>query len=316
MVLHCCINMQSTVYIIEPVPTSRKRKMAKKPTLTPQSLDRLIHQALAIEDEDAQDAGALGFMARAMVQATLPHRKTEGNEFTRKNGNYTLTIMAPSAIGLPYGPVPRLLLAWLTTEAVRTKSRELELGDSMAAFMAELGMSRQGSNIASLKNQTRRLFNATVSASYTDGKGFADIGYRLADKSVLWWQPHDHDHEQAGLWKSTVTLSETFFNEIIDKPVPVDMRALGVLKKSPLALDIYAWLTYRVSYLKRPTTIPWAGLAMQFGSDYARLRDFKSAFTNELNKVVLVYAQARFEITDEGLLVKPSLTHIRKKAGL
>lgn len=287
--------------------------MAKKPTLTPQSLDRLINQALAIEDEDAQDAGALGFMARAMVQATLPHRKTEGNEFTRKNGNYTLTIMAPSAIGLPYGPVPRLLLAWLTTEAVRTKSRELELGDSMAAFMAELGMSRQGSNIASLKNQTRRLFNATVSASYTDGKGFADIGYRLADKTMLWWQPNDH--EQAGLWKSTVTLSEVFFNEIIDKPVPVDMRALGALKKSPLALDIYAWLTYRVSYLKQPTVIPWAGLALQFGSDYARLRDFKSAFIEELKKVALLYAQVQVETTDEGLLVKPSLTHVGRKTG-
>jgi len=287
--------------------------MAKKPTLTPQSLDRLINQALAIEDEDAQDAGALGFMARAMVQATLPHRKTEGNEFTRKNGNYTLTIMAPSAIGLPYGPVPRLLLAWLTTEAVRTKSRELELGDSMAAFMAELGMSRQGSNIASLKNQTRRLFNATVSASYTDGKGFADIGYRLADKTMLWWQPHDH--EQAGLWKSTVTLSEVFFNEIIDKPVPVDMRALGALKKSPLALDIYAWLTYRVSYLKQPTVIPWAGLALQFGSDYAELRFFKRAFIEELKKVALLYAQVQVEATDEGLLVKPSLTHVGKKKG-
>ncbi len=285
--------------------------MAKKPTLTPQSIDRLINRALAIEDEDAQDAGALGFMARAMVQATLPHRKIEGNEFTRKNGNYTLTIMAPSAIGLPYGPVPRLLLAWLTTEAVRTKSRELELGDSMAAFMAELGMSRQGSNIASLKEQTRRLFSSSITAVYEEGAGFAVINQTVADRATLWWQ-QPHDHEQVRLWKSSVTLSETFFNEIIDRPVPIDMRALAALKKSPLALDIYTWLTYRVSYLKRPTVIPWAGLALQFGSDYARLRDFKSAFMDELNKVFLVYARVQAEATDEGLLVKPSLTHIVK----
>ena len=44
--------------------------------LTPQTIDALINQALAIEDEQAQDAGALGFMARAMVQATLPHCHT------------------------------------------------------------------------------------------------------------------------------------------------------------------------------------------------------------------------------------------------
>lgn len=285
--------------------------MAKKPTLTPQSIDRLINRALAIEDEDAQDAGALGFMARAMVQATLPHRKIEGNEFTRKNGNYTLTIMAPSAIGLPYGPVPRLLLAWLTTEAVRTKSRELELGDSMAAFMAELGMSRQGSNIASLKEQTRRLFSSSITAVYEEGAGFAVINQTVADRATLWWQK-PHDHEQVGRWKSSVTLSETFFNEIIDRPVPIDMRALAALKKSPLALDIYTWLTYRVSYLKRPTVIPWAGLALQFGSDYAELRFFKRAFIEELNKVFLVYARVQAEATDEGLLVKPSLTHIIK----
>jgi len=208
------------------------------------SIDALINQALAIENEQAQEVGALGFMARAMVQATLPHRKVEGTFFERKNGNFTLSMQAHPSIGLPYGSVPRLLLSWATTEAVRTKSRELELGASMSAFMAELGMSRQGHNITSLKNQTRRLFNATVRASYTDGQGFADIGYLLADKTVLWWHPKDT--EQAGSWKSTIKLSETFFNEVIDRPVPIDMRAIKTLKQSPMALDIYTWLTFRV----------------------------------------------------------------------
>ena len=284
--------------------------MAKN--LQPQSVNSLINQALAIEDEAAREAGALGFMARAMVQATLPHRKVEGNEFERRNGNFTLSLMSPAKIGLPYGAVPRLLLAWVTTEAVKTKSRELELGNSMSAFMAELGMSRQGSNIASLKNQTRRLFASTVSATYEDKEkhNIADIGYRLADRSVLWW--HSKDPEQAGLWKSTVTLSEQFFNEVIDRPVPIDMRAIKALKQSPMALDVYSWLTYRVSYLKRPVVIPWASLALQFGSDYSRLRDFKAALLSELRKVLVVYSSVQVEALEEGLLVKPSLTHITR----
>lgn len=138
--------------------------------MTP-SVERLINDALAIEGESALEAGALGFMARAMVQATLPHKKVDGNEFERKNGNFTLSLMAPSKIGLPYGSVPRLLLAWVTTEAVKTRTRELELGDSMAVFMGELGMSPTGGargDITRLKNQTRRLFASTVSASYED----------------------------------------------------------------------------------------------------------------------------------------------------
>lgn len=286
--------------------------MAKN--LNPQSVDSLINQALAIEEADAREAGALGFMARAMVQATLPHRRVEGSEFERRNGAFTLTLQAPSKIGLPYGSVPRLLLAWVTTEAVKTKSRELELGDSMSAFMGELGLSPTGGSTGSitrLKNQSRRLFASTVSATYQDAEKVADIGYRLADRSVLWW--HSKDPEQAGLWKSTVTLSEQFFNEVIDRPVPVDMRAIRALKQSPMALDIYTWLTYRVSYLKKPTMVPWSGLAMQFGSDYTRVRDFKAAFLGELRKVITVYGKVQVEATELGLVVKPSLTHITRK---
>ena len=75
--------------------------------------------------ESAKEAGALSYMARSMVMATLPHRKTPGNEFVRKNGDFTLSLMAPSHMGLPYGSIPRLLVAWVTTETVRTKQREL-----------------------------------------------------------------------------------------------------------------------------------------------------------------------------------------------
>ena len=284
-----------------------------KTTIKP-SIERLINQAVAIETESAQDAGALGFMARAMIQATLPHKKVEGTYFERKNGNFTLSMLASPKIGLPYGSVPRLLLAWVTTEAVRTKSRELELGDSMAAFMAELGLTATGGkngSITRLKDQTRRLFNATVSATYENGKRIEDIGYRLADRTVLWWHPNEL--EQEGLWQSTVTLSEAFFNEVVSHPVPVDMRAIKALKQSPMALDTYWWLTYRASYARKQSLIRWPTLALQFGSEYTRQRDFKAAFVDELRKVTTVYSGVQAEPTESGLLVSPSLTHILMK---
>ena len=83
----------------------------------PPSVERLITEALAIQAEEAREAGAVGFMARALVQATLPHRRVEGSVFERRNGAFTLTLLAPPRTGLPYGTVPRLLLAWMTTEA-------------------------------------------------------------------------------------------------------------------------------------------------------------------------------------------------------
>ena len=280
-------------------------------TISDAALDRLISDALAIEAEEALKAGALGFMARALVQATLPHKRVVGNEFTRRNGAFTLNLLAPSAVGLPYGTVPRLLLAWLTTEAVRTRSRELVLGDSLSSFMRELDMMPTGGrwgSITRLKTQAQRLFSTTVDCFYTSEERTGMVGYRIADRAMLWWHPKVPD--QAALWQSTVSLSEPFFREVVEHPVPVDMRALRALKRSPMALDMYAWLTYRMSYLSRTTEIPWGALAAQFGSDYARLRDFKGAFLGELRKVLAVYPAARATEGDRGLVLKPSRPHI------
>lgn len=281
------------------------------------AFNRLITEALAIQAEEAQEAGALGFMARALTQATMPHRKVDGSEFTRRNGAFTLTMLAPSRIGLPYGSTPRLLMAWVTTEAVRTRSREIELGDSMSGFMREIGLSATGGPrgyISTFKDQTRRLFNATVSCHYEadDNRTLADIGYRIASKAVLWWDARDPD--QRSLWHSSVTLTEDFFSEVVERPVPVDMRALKALKRSPLALDIYVWLTWRMSYLKKPTEVPWAALAAQFGSDYRLLRQFKAAFLAELRRVLAVYSDARVTEGQHGLLLTPSPPHVRKAA--
>lgn len=286
-----------------------------KSQISNEALDRLINESLAIEAEEATKAGSLGFMARAMVQATLPHKKVAGSEFTRTNGNFTLSLLSPSKVGLPYGVIPRLLLAWVTTEAVRTKQRELELGDSLSAFMRELDMVPTGGrwgSVTRLKDQMQRLFASSVTCTYDDGATWALESVKPIDSARLWWSPKDPD--QATLWKSSVTLGERFFNEITRAPVPCDMRALNALKKSPMALDIYLWLTYRLFYLRHQTAIPWAGLSGQFGADYSRLRDFKAAFQKELKKVLVVYPEAKVDAgsEDRGLILLPSKPHVAR----
>ena len=66
----------------------------------------------------------LGFMARTMALCSLP-RTNPGNrlQYRRVNGPYKLVMIAGADKKLPYGNLPRLLLAWVTTEAVRTQSR-------------------------------------------------------------------------------------------------------------------------------------------------------------------------------------------------
>jgi hypothetical protein len=215
-------------------------------------------------------------------------------------------------VGLPYGSKPRLLTSWVTTEAVRTKERTLILGDSLSDFMRELGLVPTGGrwgSITSLRSQTKRLFAASVKAIYDDEKHWMLENVQVAESADLWWNPQHPN--QIGIWKSTVTLSERFFKSAIDCPVPVDMRALRALSQSPLALDIYCWLTYRMSYLKHPISIPWPALEIQFGSDYKNTKHFKYKFLNQLKKVLVIY-NAKVEDEGETLLLRPTQPHITR----
>lgn len=291
-----------------------ERKMGNSPGFI---LNKIIDEALAIEAEEAREAGALGFMARSLVQATLPHTQVDGTEFRRTNGAFTLTMLAPSDVGLPYGNIPRILLAWLTTEAVKTKSREIVLGETLSQFMRELDMVPTGGrwgSITRLREQMVRLFSCFVSCTYT-GENLSGVrNIMIADEATLWWDPKQPS--QAALWESSVTLSERFYREVTENPVPIDLRALKALRRSPLALDVYCWLTYRLGYLRKTAQIPWPALQAQFGSSYPTegqgARDFKREFLKALKKVELVYPNAVVEDGGKHLILKPSSTSVRK----
>jgi len=281
------------------------------------SVEKIVSDALAIEAMEAKKAGALGYMARAMVQATMPHSKVNGNEFSRTNGLFTLTILSSSKVGLPYGTIPRLLLAWISTEAVRTKDRNLVLGRTLSSFMTALDLIPTGGrwgSITRLKDQMTRLFSASISCTYDDGNHWAIQNINPISKADLWWNPKQPN--QATIFDSTLTLSEEFFKEITNNPIPIDIRVLQSLKRSPLALDIYCWLTYRLSYLRQTTIIPWEVLQLQFGAGYATdlqgVRNFKRAFLRELKKVNIFYKEAKLEVVGGGLNLKPSIPHIKK----
>lgn len=133
-------------------------------------------------------------------------------------------------------------------------------------------------------------------------------GLEVASEYQLWWDPGDPD--QATLWESSVTLGEGFFKQIIEHPVPIDTMAVRFLKRSPLAFDLYVWLTHRYSYLDRPTLIPWAALHAQVGADYHLLRQFRVKASGAFAKVHAVYPDARFDLDDRGVRLLPSQTHV------
>jgi hypothetical protein len=93
--------------------------------------------------------------------------------------------------------------------------------------------------------------------------------------------------------------------------VPVDLRAVHQLKSSPLALDLYTWLTHRMSHVRRLTLVPWKGLQAQLGADYARPRDFRRMALARLEDVVGAHPELRIREEGEGLRLAPSPLHFR-----
>jgi hypothetical protein len=281
-----------------------------------------------MEESSARDAGTIGYMSRMFVQLTLPHSKPSTNHFRRSNGKWTVVLMAGNTeTGLPYGHIPRLVLSWLTTEAVKQKSRSIALGRSFNSFLTDIGVVQQGRNAGggprgqrtTAIQQTIALFGTFVhwrcsEVSTSPNQEFG-ANARISSEYNLAWNPMRHNAVLLG--KSEVTLSEEFFDQIMDRPVPVDMRALKILKGSSMRLDIYMWLTYRMSYLQKPVTVPWEYLQQQFGSGYrldaAGRRSFKRRFLEQFAPVKIVYQDARAEGTKAGLLLKPSPTHVPRQ---
>lgn len=200
------------------------------------------------------------------------------------------------------GVIPRLLLFWITTEAVRTKNRRLELGHSLSAFMRELGLvpSSAGggkrSDATRLREQMRRLFAARISFQITvedpHRHGLKWLNMDVAPEGVLWWDPKQP--EQGTLRGSWIELGEKFFQSLITSPVPLDVRALKALKRSPLALDLYAWAAYKswvVNQKNMSQFVTWQGLMEQLGADYdpKRIDHFKDKVKATLRKVSAVF---------------------------
>jgi Plasmid encoded RepA protein len=295
------------------------------------TVQRLLDTAVDIMGEPNPSACDRAFMARQLVQATLPH-SDPGNVpvWTRTNGRLTLVVRPhydrqKQQHLHPYGTVPRLLLFWITTEAVHTRSRILHPGATLAAFMHDLGMNPDNgssgakrSDARRLRDQMTRLFRATISFEVNDGNAQAGsaewIDMQIATGGKVWWdfrQP-----AQGTLFESVIELGERFYEALVAAPVPVDLRALNALKRSPLALDLYAWATYRtytVAQAGKPAIVTWASLAAQMGGDYGRLDNFVCSAKAALQKVQAVYPTLRIGDAEGGFVLKPSASAVRPR---
>ena len=209
---------------------------------------------------------------------------------------------------LPYGNIPRLLLAWICTEAVRTQSRTLYLGHSLGSFMRQIGIKNDSGgprgDRTRLQNQMDRLFRCSVELTHETEHGIQRVADLITNEMNLWWDPKRPD--EPVLWTSSIELGERFYREIVGCPVPIDMNVLRAMKRSPLGLDLYLWLTYRLFTLSGLLRLSWRQIYRQFGRHPANITttavtNFRADAIRELTKLQEAWPDLRYSLPTGGL---------------
>lgn len=278
-----------------------------EPTLSKQK-QKLLNTAAEIATNQPT-SNDMAFTHSILCQVGLPRTKTDGREFMRKSGDAWLSVQAgwldegngPVEQPLPYGAMPRLALAWLSSYAVRKKTREIPIGRSASEFLRLMGMDAQGNRHKTLRQQMHALAACRLQLGF---KGRTFNGQPV-EQFDAWFK--NSDEGQLTLWPGIMLLSEGYYKGLIESAVPLDNRALHALKGSALALDVYTWLAHRLHRINgRPVRLFWANLREQFAQEYVGKepdKDFKKNFLPALKDVLAVYPTARVEQIKGGILL-------------
>jgi hypothetical protein len=260
----------------------------------------------------------IGIIHAGFAMTALPHRATAETVWERQSGDIKLLLesgrtSATELIGLPYGSVARMILLYLQTEAVRTRSRDVELGRSMNTWLNSMGMGNGGHNYNLVREQSRRLSLCRLTFLRVSAKQTFVTNGSFVHDAIL---PNDDtDDNQLQFWRPCVRLDEGFYKSLIEHPLPVREAAIRSLGHRSMAIDIYLWLAYRLHILEKPIKLTWRNLANQFGSGFADIKNFKKKFKEPLALALAAYPDAKVELENGGLVLYPSRPPVESVSG-
>lgn len=284
------------------------------------SLSREQRRRLITSESLAQEPATrdeLRHMHSVLAVCGLPYRQLpiEQRDYRRQQGNMAITVTSgmldddqgrPHLQPIPYGPKARLILLHLCSEAIRQKSPTIEIADTFTAFVRDMGFPDSGGSrgpMTAFKKQLNALAASTMRLSVFQ-HGRVQMRHITPIEALDLWLPSNP--EQRTLWPSTVTFSPTMFDSLKRHALPVNIRAVRALAGSARKLDLYFWLSYRMSRLDETTYISWEALADQFGQGYTQLRQFRSAFKTDLAAIHELFPSLPANLTDVGIELAPA----------
>jgi hypothetical protein len=282
---------------------------------------RTIDAAAEIMQDQPDKAS---YLHSILCQVGMPRKRTEGRFFERRNGTASMLLEAGRLWSgkdwieqpLPYGAKPRLVMVHISSEALRSRRREVAIGGSAREFMLALGIDSSGGprgNYMMLKQQMEALAACRLTLGYQVDSKAVTLDAKPFSRFDAWVRSPE---KQRSMFPAEIQLSQEFFDTLMDNAVPLDPRALGALKDSALAIDIYTWLAHRLRRIpfSKPVMVSWFNLRDQFGQEYAQSKDFKRTFNIALKRVLAVYPDAKVYDTIGGFRLfasKPPITETK-----
>jgi len=278
----------------------------------------LIDLAVAVLEDESH---GIGVTYSGFCMTSLPHKRLLDDErWIREHGRVKLVVEpgiderrdgSIMTVGVPYGARARLIMIYLQTEALRNRSREVELGRSMNAWLVKMGIDAGGTTYKAVQDQAHRISHCRLTFFWQGERG--DRGFQKDSIVSSGIRLSADDDLQGSLWQPTVKLSETFYDALTKHPVPVLEAAIKQLSSSSMAIDLYIWLAYRLHVLSKPQHITWVSLHSQFGGGYKSVAGFKYRFGDVLDMALAVYPEATVTRDETGITLHPSAPPIPER---
>ncbi len=264
----------------------------------------------------------MSFLHTVLCQVGMPRRAMKERTFERRSGGAIMRLDAGAIFNgrdlvdqpLPYGTKPRLVMVHISSEAIRTGQRHVEIGDSVRAFLLALGIDPTGGPRGGY-TMFRKQMEALAACRMTLGLAVPGRNLTLNTQPISRFEAWTHnDDHQRSLWPGVLELSQDFYSTLKEYAVPLDHRALGAIKHSAMALDIYTWLAHRLCRIDEPkgVRLSWNNLKDQFGQEYGNVKDFRREFIIALKQVLSVYPDAKITDVTGGILLRYSQPPVAK----
>jgi Plasmid encoded RepA protein len=266
----------------------------------------------------ADERQQIGISYTGFCLTSLPHKKLPDDQLWERKGHRVTLLIEPGTMrrgekvvkyGVPYGSRARMILLYLQTQAIRTGSRDIELGKSMRSWMERMDLKVGGETTKALREQAARISACSLKFFWQgdDMKSWARGGIVSAG---LRFNAAD-GHEESP-WDDRVVLDEVFWKALSEHPVPLQEAAIRQLAHRSLALDVYIWLAWRCHQLKDPIRISWAAMNSQFNTTGRQLKHFKPLFTEALKAATAAYPGCRIDVEEPGITVHPAKPPVLK----